>query len=53
MLRNDGEYGIGSIDDVELYLVDEHYLTIAGPFLLPALLDAEKVRRLSSAVRLS
>lgn len=46
MFRHDGEYGLGRIESQELFVVDESYLVVAGPFLLKDLIDLGKLAAL-------
>jgi hypothetical protein len=46
VLRFDGEYGIGSIHDVECYFMTPEYVVVGEPILLPDLIDWAKVASL-------
>lgn len=43
MFRHDGEYGLGCINNQELFVVDEAWVVVAGPFLLKDYLDLRKL----------
>lgn len=43
MLRHDGEYGLSRIAHQEIFVVDESWCDIAGPFLLRDIIDSSKL----------